>query len=483
MNYVFFFPDEMRAEALGCYGSSFIKTPNFDTLAAQGILFEQCHVQNPVCSPSRCCLFTGRYPHSDGHRSLWNLIKPNEKNLMGYLREAGYDVRIYGKNDVFSPEAAEKFTDEFIPFGDSLKSPVRPVKDYGEQGYYNFLYKPSDGGIEDIADYKIVEKGIEFIRSWKPGDKPFMLFLPMLYPHCPYTAPESFYGMYLDKLDQIDPRPVCEKKPAFHSLIRKYRNLDTADARKIQAVYASMVSYSDMLLGRVMDCLSKTGRDQDTMLIASSDHGDYAGDYGLVEKWPSGAEDVLTRVPLIIRSPGCRAGHRVKEIVEMFDIMPTILETAGIKPQHQFYAKSLVKQLGGATGDPDRLAFCEGGYNPNEFQCSEGADKPSVEWMKDPHNIYYPKHLQQKRNPESSGRSVMARSLQYKYIRRCFGDHELYDLQKDPRELNNVYGDPAYSDIQREFELKILDWYLETADAAPFEEDARVIKNKVKDEI
>ena len=142
MNYVFFFADEMRAEALGCYGNSFCKTPNFDHLAQEGVLFEQCHVQHSVCSPSRCCLFTGRYPHNEGHRTLWNLIKPYEKNILGYLHDAGYEVRVYGKNDVFSPECVEQCSDEFMTCDNSLRTPTKPIAPYGEQGYYNFLFEP-----------------------------------------------------------------------------------------------------------------------------------------------------------------------------------------------------------------------------------------------------------------------------------------------------------------------------------------------------
>ncbi|MDR0719585.1 MAG: sulfatase-like hydrolase/transferase, partial [Treponema sp.] len=80
-NYIIFFPDELRAETLSIYGNTKMKTPNFDRLAGQGVRFDQCHVQNPVCSPSRCSLFTGQYIHAAGHRSLWNLLKPHEHNL------------------------------------------------------------------------------------------------------------------------------------------------------------------------------------------------------------------------------------------------------------------------------------------------------------------------------------------------------------------------------------------------------------------
>lgn len=479
MNYVFFFADELRAEALSCYCNPYTQTPNFDKLAENSVLFEQCHVQHTVCSPSRCCLITGRYPHVDGHRTLWNLVKPHEKNLFSYLKQSGYEVRIYGKNDMFTAESVDLFTDEFISHKGCAK-PSAPVSNFGEKGYYNFLYNEIDDDGTNMPDYKNVQAGIEFIRHRKPSDKPFILFLPLIYPHCPYTGSSEYYNMYLDKLEQIELRPEGENKPNFHDLIRKYRELNDGDAKKVNAVYSGMVSYSDMLLGKLMDCLKETNHDADTMLVVSSDHGDYAGDYGLVEKWASGCEDVLTRVPLLIKSPECKKGHRVKEVVELFDIMPTILESADIKVQHTHFAHSLMPQLKGESGDPNRVAFCEGGYNANEPHCSEGTEKPSVQWMMDPKNIYYPKFMQQKNEPYSVCRSVMARSLTHKLVRRTNGEHELYDLQKDPKEIVNVYGDKNYTEMQAHMEHVLMDWYLNTSDCVPFEEDARVTTDKIK---
>lgn len=106
MNYVLFFPDELRAKTLSCYGHPTIQTPSFDRLSLEGVTFESCYVQNPVCSPSRCCLFTGAYVHTLGHRTLWNLLKPHEHNMLETFKQAGYQVRVYGKNDLFSAEAA-----------------------------------------------------------------------------------------------------------------------------------------------------------------------------------------------------------------------------------------------------------------------------------------------------------------------------------------------------------------------------------------
>ncbi len=134
--------------------------------------------------------------------------------------------------------------------------------------------------------------------------------------------------------------------------------------RKIQAVYLGMTGFIDELLGRLLNTLEDAGLAGSTTVSFFSDHGDYAGDYGLVEKWPSACEDIITRVPLVVRTPGGKAGHVVDEPVELFDIMATTLEQAGIEAQHTHFARSYADQLQGAPGDPERIAYTEGGYAP-----------------------------------------------------------------------------------------------------------------------
>jgi choline-sulfatase len=264
-------------------------------------------------------------------------------------------------------------------------------------------------------------------------------------------------------------RPYGTNKARFQALARRYRDIEGYDLSKVQAVYMGMTSFIDTLLGELMDALEDG---DNTMLIAASDHGDYAGDYGLVEKWPAGFDDVLTRVPLVISSPSCKAGSRINAPVELFDIMATIMEDAGITARHTHYARSLVPQLGGAEGDRGRAVFCEGGYNRNEPHCNPGTSA-NTRGLRRPEAPYYPKMTQQGEEPETVGRGTMIRTLTHKLVLRSYGDHELYDLNKDPQELCNIYGKPEYAAIQAELERRMLDWYIATSDSVPTEEDPR----------
>ena len=477
----------MRADSVSCYGNSIVKMPNFDRLASEGVRFDKCFVQHPVCSPSRCSLMTGWYPHVRGHRSLWNLLREDEPSLFKYLKDAGYCVEMYGKNDVFSPVhltmALEKYKDkdyrEKFSAGTILEnSPNNCIKSgQSEAEFLSFLQPEQTCGSEDTQDMQNVTKALKFLRNHKKGDKPFIVFLPLSNPHPPYMVPEEFYNMYSpDDIPELLPAEVSGK-PDFYSLIRKYRKLEElpdSHFKKIMAVYLGSNSYVDWMLGKLIDTLEESGLADDTTVIVSSDHGDWAGDYGLVEKWPSALDDKIVRVPLIISSPGNKAGHVVNEQVELFDIMATVLELSSIKAQHTHFAKSLVPQLNGASGDPERAVFAEGGYDIQEPNCFEGYENRIYDDIaKLDGNYYTPKGKQQQERPESICRSAMVRTLDYKLIRRTNGVSELYNMQKDQNEIDNLYYNEAFADIRSDMETKMLEWYIKTADVTPWDEHTR----------
>ncbi len=473
MNYVFLFFDQLRSESLSCYGHPLVKTPNFDRLANEGVRFDQNYTQCVLCSPSRCSLVTGWYPHVNGHRTLWHLLRPHEPSMFRYLRDNGYHVEMYGKNDIFS--------EEYIPLALDHYEVVRGGRfganpyDKEDPRYYSFKYEAFLGELHETKDMKCVQKGIDFMNSRKKGDKPFFLYLPIEYPHPPYSAPEPFHSMY--KPEDIPPlRPVDseQKLPSFHKLMRKYRKLDQNPdefMKEIHATYLGMVSYSDWILGQLLDALDKMDLKDETTVIVSSDHGDFAGDYGLVEKIHNAFYDVTTRVPLLIRTPGCSAGHVVREQTELFDIMATVLDISGIEATHTHFARSLVPQLQGASGDRSRAVFAEAGFNSSEKHCFEGHD-PSHPTRVEGH-IYWPQTMQQQQVPKSISRTTMIRTLEAKLIRRPDDVHELYDLVNDPLETRNVYDDPAYKKLQDELNLSLLDWYIRTSDVVPHNDDNR----------
>jgi len=167
-----------------------------------------------------------------------------------------------------------------------------------------------------------------------------------------------------------------------------------------------------------------------------------------------------------------RTGHVVEDPIELFDLMATVLELAEVPARHTHFARSLVPQLQGEVGDLDRAAFAEGGYDLDEPHCFEG--RPGVGPLSaDDRGIYYPKGLLQQEHPESVCRAVMVRTATHKLVYRKWGQCELYDLETDPRELDNLYGTEAVMLVQRTLEHRLLDWYLRTSDVVPSDANPR----------
>ena len=285
-------------------------------------------------------------------------------------------------------------------------------------------------------------------------------------------------------------------KPDYHAGLRNYTGQDQMNAteadelyRSIKAVYLGCMHYSDMLMGRLLDTLDDLGLTQDTAVFHFADHGDYAGDYGLVEKWPSGLEDALTHVPLVIRAPfldenAVGNGREEPNLVQLYDIVPTALDIAGIDPLHVHFAQTLIPYLDGsseaakargevaltADGDPPRdFVFAEGGYSTNEPRDSEGY----VDGLPGKSNDYYYKSALQQEHPLTVCRAVSARNLTHKLVVRSDPqdrdhDSELYDLVNDPWEKVNLYDDPGYAGIKTALKEEILEWYIKTSDITPY---------------
>jgi choline-sulfatase len=469
-NIILFMADELRAESIACYGHPLVRTPNIDSLASQGTRFTQCHVQNPVCEPSRCSFLTGWPVHVRGHRSLFYGLHPDEPNLFRYLKEGGYDVYWYGKNDLLSPDSfAASVTHAEPGPPTSTDMFTRNLFSIDDPRYYTFLWEKGKDR-RSTGDYVNVQSARRILAN--PSTKPFCIFLPLIYPHPPYSAPEGFHDMYRP-VDLPPLRPVSSTQlPRFYPQLRKRMRLDQLKDdvfRQVQAVYLGQVSYTDWLLGELMSAIDETNHAEDTALFVFSDHGDYAGDYGLVEKWSNAMQDVLTRIPLVVRAPGAEFARNrvVNGQVELFDVMATALELAGIPARHTHFAKSLLPQLRGNSDDAERDVFCEGGYNVNEPQLFE----PLAFAVSNPE--YAPKIALQNEQPDTITRSSMVRTSTHKLIYRPDDQSELYDLIKDPRELRNVYGEPAYRNVQNELFYKILNWYVRTSDVAPQQLDPR----------
>ncbi|MBN1675297.1 MAG: sulfatase-like hydrolase/transferase [Kiritimatiellae bacterium] len=433
-NILFVTADHLRYDTLGCNGDPVIQTPAIDRLAAEGVCFDNGFVQNPVCQPSRATLMTGRYPRHHGVRWNGNRLDENEMTLPEFLRNAGYATACVGKHhigqkrflDAFDHMAAGNCRRNWAERADGDYTVDRPnpfeqyVRERGHEyktGYAlpgfraNLGAVPSDLPDDCHIDAYVGMKAREYLENLST-DKPFFLWLGFYGPHHPYVPSGRFARMY--EPDSVPSFRRAEgdigKKPPeygsyFHARDHKFRGFDRASEatfRRMKAAYYGMVSQLDWQLGLTLDLLHRKGLAPNTIVVLTSDHGDFLGDHGIAAKGPF-LLDCMLHVPLIVRAPGCAPGTRSDALVESVDVFPTLAALAGEEPPEWVQGRRL-------CGPP--AAQARDNQPARDAVYAEAVDKKCIR-TRDWKYIHYPA--------------------------KPYG--ELYDLREDPYELNNLHAE------------------------------------------
>ena len=483
---IIFNPDQWRWDVMGHLGNPAAVTPNLDGLVrSQAVSFSHAFCQNPVCTPSRCSFMTGWYPHVHGHRTMHHMlhVERGEPVLLKVLKDAGYRVWWGGKNDLvpgqggFDDVADLKFRHGDVdPDRHQLmmrnKSPDDP--DYYSM-FWGQLVPPDGRDAWRSADQAYVDGACDFLRH-RPTDQPLVIYLPLQYPHPPYAVEEPFFSM-IDRA-KLPPRtpapPGWRGKPSILRGIAERQHLEnwTEDQwTELRAVYYGMCARLDRQFGQVCDTLRETGLWDDTAVFLFSDHGDFTGDYGLVEKTQNTFEDCLSRVPFIVKPPaGSPVRPRVSDaMVELVDFPATVYDLAGIEPRYTHFGRSLLPVITGATDEHRDAVFCEGGRRRDERHCMELESKGSQE----PASLYWPRMACQRSPGPEHTKAIMCRTREFKYVRRLYEQDELYDLRADAGELCNRIDDPALASVLRQLKEQLITHYLDTCDVVPLEADSR----------
>lgn len=492
---VMFIPDSWRGDVLGHLGNPGAVTPNLDHHAeTDSVSFGQAFCQTPLCSPSRCSLMTGWYPHVRGHRTLRHLLRPDEPVLLKALKDAGYFVWWGGKNDLvpgqssFEPYCDVRYFPEPTP--EVSWAPERQASWRGEPGddtYYSFYA----GELEHSAGYPYfydydwgwVLGAVEQIRD-APPDRPLCVYLALHNPHPPFAVEEPWYSM-IDR-QAVPPRiPAPDDwtgKPSMTRGLYENQNMQGWSEERwteLRATYYGQCARLDHQFGIVMDALREAGIYDDTAVFLLSDHGEYAGDYGLVEKAQNTFEDCLVSVPLLVKPPAdVRIEPGVRDaLVELIDIPATIEELTGITLGHDHFGRSLLPLIAGETDQHRDAVFAEGGRRMTETQCMEYPSNPNL----NPTSLYWPRHALQRREGPEHTKAVMVRTKAFKYVMRLYETDELYDLKADPQELHNRIDDRQLADVLAELKDRLLSFYLESSDVVPHDydqRDARLLREK-----
>jgi arylsulfatase A-like enzyme len=394
-NILFFCTDQQRGDTIGAHGNPHIHTPALDELAARGAAFTHNFVQHPLCMPSRASMLTGLYPSALGIPWMGVPVPDDVPLLPHYLHPYGYHSACIGKlhflphanRDHRQPHPAYGFdqleiSDEPGVYEDAYRAwvehkrpeqaarigPGLPPATQVWRSQMGGAARPQGQARDDFAasipfpadedlthTAFVAEQTIAFLRQHNPR-QPFLCFSSFFAPHAPLIVPQRFLDLY-----DRDALPLPDYPPEVEAQRRASADPRFSDAhlREIKHGYYALISEIDYHVGRVLAELDATGLADNTVVVFTSDHGEWLGDHLRYSKGYPG-DDAVACVPLLIRAPGAPAGQTINAIVETVDIVPTLLEFAAIQRPPTLQGRSLAPQLYGRPADLPECALMEG---------------------------------------------------------------------------------------------------------------------------
>jgi arylsulfatase A-like enzyme len=434
-NVLFIIADDLN-NAIGAYGHPLAKTPNLDALAARGVRFDRAYCQFPLCGPSRNSMLTGLYPNSSGilaNSQIFRQTLPSQISLPQAFRLSGYFAARIGKlyhynvpNSIgtdghddpgsweleLNPAGCDRLEEEphifsLVPgqFGGALSWYASPNRDE----------RHTDGLLATDAEW-VLE------RCARQKDRPFFVAVGFFRPHTPFVAPKEYFDLYSKEAMPVVQGVKEDQKdipaPALGSFKKEQEKLTDELRRECVQAYLASISFMDAQLGRVLNTLDRLGLADNTIIVFTSDHGYHLGEHGLWQKQSLFEESA--RVPLIIAAPGGRKGTVAAAPVGLIDLYPTLAELSGVKAPNNLQGQSLVPML----KDP--------GAAGRGWALSQVVRRTSRRTGTD----------------EDPFPGYSLRTARWRYTEWDHGQQgrELYDHERDPKELTNLAGDPAHAE-------------------------------------
>ncbi|MFC1558445.1 sulfatase [candidate division KSB1 bacterium] len=449
-NIVFVTVDQMRGDALSCLGSPNARTPNLDNMAREGVIFENGYCNNPVCLPSRISMFTGLYPHQHGSPTNkgphWKTV---DGTLIKLFKDNGYRLGYVGKNHMMQVDKAtyDKYFD-YYKFID--REDFRRYSKYVTPFWHCDTHEPS----EKCFTTTHTNEGIDFINT---TDDPFFLFVSYQDPHPPYMAPSEYSSKFSSE-DMVIPDyvPASKLSRRLHDYYKamKFDEIKDSDITETMRYYYAAISYIDDNVGRIINSLERKGILDNTIVIFTSDHGDFMGEHRMVRKGIF-LYDALLHVPMIWYCPGLiRNRFRVRNIAQSVDFMPTIRDFLNAETQSSLPGRSLKPILQGQTGvDKEQFAFASSLYHELQDNITGKGEMP--ERVKN-----MPLHSRVMRMPkvlDGNKRTASIRNLDWRYIRTTGKPDELYKMDRSWTEKENLAQKPEYNGLVSSFEKKVFE--------------------------
>jgi arylsulfatase A-like enzyme len=459
-NIIVIYTDQQRYDTLHCCGNPLIQTPNLDQLASEGCLFHQHHVTTPVCVPSRVSFFTGRYAHSTGSYNNSRLMEPDETDFVSRFRNAGYRTVLLGKDHCFGRKRVREAFDHVEDAGHCRISPALSPRSGDIQALRSDKMQVAMAEDPIPADDNIT--GALFggaIGCVRQHAQPLFMWLSIPDPHPPYMVCEPYAGLYRNQ--EIPPPSWREgemaDKPFRQRLVVEWDRLGKEypddSILELKRKYWGMVTYIDTEVGKLLAALEETGQADNTIVVFTSDHGDYMGDHRMIRKGPH-LYEALTRVPLIVRWPARIRPKETQALVANIDVLPTLAELAGIPSFSGVEGQSFANVLLDESVHTHRTAiFMEHGDPGIALQEAELSQEQYGRLCDSASHHLCPEI--------SRGETKGVLLGHWKYCITSGDVAELYDLDSDPDELVNRAADPAFHDIVKACHTRLSQWISE----------------------
>lgn len=476
-NIILIIAEQLRGDMLGYMGCADASTPFLDQLATTSCVFTQHFTVHGKCVPARAALYSGRYAHCGGHRTLGIELQAHEPSLAKILKEHGYYTILSYKNHTVDARILREQFDEHwleglngkkdVSLFDYTPQMTSHPRNLGNKYADNYLFGRLALDERAHQDYLAAERAAAFIRSRPADAPPFFLNINFDFAHTPYGIMEPYYSRALEKTKKLFAPGQGTGKPAFMKRLSElygFARLDEEDRRELLACYHGMISYVDARVAEIYAALRDSGQADNTIFIFTSDHGDFAGQYDLPEKWDTALYDCLLHVPLLIHYGSRFTPARIDALTESVDVLPTILELAGIPAPYGVQGRSLCPLLTGAAREHKAYVFAEGGHE---------AELLKIRTRHDPYRDvvvgYQHKEALRTTMPDALRKAKMIRTAQYKLVYRVTDRCELYDMVNDPDEMTNLYDEPQYTAVRDELKELLLRHLIETEENLPFD--------------
>ncbi|MEZ5362835.1 MAG: sulfatase-like hydrolase/transferase [Bryobacterales bacterium] len=477
-NILFLMTDQQRYDSLGVNGNKLARTPRLDAFAGEAANFSHCFVQAPVCVPSRITWFTGRYPHSHKNRVNYTPLDPGETLMQRHLQQAGYRTASIGKLHYWPPTAEHarstgfdqpsrsttasmRSTTTAITYAGAPSATPTPATTTTVRSIPTPMATPTAAACPPSFTRRPGWRADACAdRRCSRGMIGLVPVLSVLAAAPPLVAPRPWDAMFNDvefPLPKQYSREEIEQLPEpLQKLILRGRPQYDMDREQLQWAYRTYHANCAMLdaeIGRTLDALEASGQADDTIVVVSTDHGDQLLEHGLMGK--NCFFEASVRLPFLIRYPGRIRPGRRDELIETTDLLPTLFELAGVAEPYNCQGRSFAPLLTGS-----------GDYQPRDAAFSENVIPEVITSGSLDFEFEKGKGIKGVRHPDAK----MVRTRRWKLVQYAGGEGELYDLEADPNEQQNLYTESTHAETVAQLQQRLLLWLMradETDQIAP----------------